>query len=88
MKGYTRSQFTADAVAGIVVGVARLAAILVAVAYHMSEWRTFRSELSAPRSDVVVLLTTFTLTVVVDLTLAIQVGMVLAAFLFMRRCPR
>lgn len=51
----------------------------------MSEWRTFRSELSAPRSDVLVMLTTFTLTVVVDLTLAIQVGMVLAAFLFMRR---
>jgi SulP family sulfate permease len=62
-----------------------LAAILVVVAYRMSEWRTFRAELSAPRSDVAVLLTTFILTVVVDLTVAIQVGMVLAAFLFMRR---
>lgn len=62
-----------------------LAAILVVVAYHMSEWRTFRSELTAPKSDVVVLLTTFLLTVLVDLTVAIEVGMVLAAFLFMRR---
>jgi SulP family sulfate permease len=62
-----------------------LAAILVVVSYHMSEWRTFRSELTAPKSDVVVLLATFILTVVVDLTVAIEVGMVLAAFLFMRR---
>jgi SulP family sulfate permease len=51
----------------------------------MSEWRTFRSELTAPKSDVVVLVTTFALTVVIDLTVAIEVGMVLAAFLFMRR---
>jgi SulP family sulfate permease len=62
-----------------------LAAILVVVSYHMSEWRTFRSELTAPKSDVAVLLTTFLLTVLVDLTTAIEVGMVLAAFLFMRR---
>jgi len=62
-----------------------LAAILVVVSYHMSEWRTFRSELTAPKSDVVVLLATFILTVIVDLTVAIEVGMVLAAFLFMRR---
>jgi SulP family sulfate permease len=51
----------------------------------MSEWRTFRSELTAPKSDVAVLLTTFALTVLVDLTVAIGVGMVLAAFLFMKR---
>jgi SulP family sulfate permease len=51
----------------------------------MSEWRTFRSEFSGPRSDVAVLLTTFALTVLVDLVVAIQVGVVLAAFLFMRR---
>ncbi|HKN57944.1 MAG TPA: sulfate permease [Gemmatimonadaceae bacterium] len=67
------------------IPLATLAAILVVVAYHMSEWRTFRSELTAPKSDVVVLLTTFALTVIVDLTVAIEVGMVLAAFLFMRR---
>jgi SulP family sulfate permease len=64
---------------------AALAAILVMVAYHMSEWRSFRTELSAPRGDVFVLGTTFVLTVVLDLVVAIQVGMVLAAFLFMRR---
>jgi SulP family sulfate permease len=51
----------------------------------MSEWRSFRAEFTAPRSDLIVLLTTFFLTVAVDLTVAIQVGMVLAAFLFMRR---
>jgi SulP family sulfate permease len=64
---------------------ATLAAILVVVAYHMSEWRRFRAEFSAPRSDLLVLLTTFTLTVAVDLVVAIEVGMVLAAFLFMGR---
>lgn len=64
---------------------ATLAAILVVVAYRMSEWHTFRAELSAPRSDVAVLLTTFVLTITVDLTIAVQVGLVLAAFLFMRR---
>ncbi len=67
------------------IPLAALAAILVVVAYHMSEWRTFRSVLRSPRSDVLVLLTTFLLTVLVDLTVAIQVGMVLAAFLFMKR---
>jgi sulfate permease, SulP family len=67
------------------IPMATLAAILVVVAYHMSEWRTFRSELRSPKSDVAVLVATFTLTVLVDLTVAIEVGMVLAAFLFMRR---
>lgn len=67
------------------IPLAALAAILVVVAYNMSEWRTFRAELTAPRSDVAVLLTTFLLTVLVDLTVAIEVGMVAAAFLFMRR---
>jgi len=62
-----------------------LASILVIVAYHMSEWRSFASILKSSRSDVVVLLTTFFLTVLVDLTVAVEVGMVLAAFLFMRR---
>jgi SulP family sulfate permease len=67
------------------IPLAALAAILVVVAYHMSEWRAMRSELTAPRSDVVVLLVTFVLTVLVDLTVAIEVGMVLAALLFMHR---
>ena len=67
------------------IPLAALAGILVLVAYQMSEWRVFRSELRAPRSDAVVLVVTFLLTVVVDLTVAIAVGMVLAAFLFMRR---
>jgi len=67
------------------IPMATLAAILVVVSYHMSEWRSFRSELTSPKSDVVVLLATFLLTVLVDLTVAIEVGMVLAAFLFMYR---
>jgi SulP family sulfate permease len=67
------------------IPMATLAAILVVVAYHMSEWRTFKSLLRSPRSDVLVLLATFFLTVLIDLTVAIEVGMVLAAFLFMKR---
>ena len=67
------------------IPMATLAAILVVVAYHMSEWRTFRDELRAPKSDVAVLLVTFFLTVIVDLTVAIEIGMVLSAFLFMHR---
>ena len=67
------------------IPMATLAAILVVVSYHMSEWRAFVTELRSPKSDVAVLLTTFFLTVLVDLTVAIGVGMVLTAFLFMRR---
>jgi SulP family sulfate permease len=67
------------------IPMATLAGILVVVAYGMSEWRTFVAEFRAPKSDVAVLLTTFLLTVLWDLTVAIEVGMVLAAFLFMRR---
>ncbi|HSY75785.1 MAG TPA: sulfate permease [Bacteroidia bacterium] len=62
-----------------------LAGILVVVAYNMSEWRSFVSILKSSRSDAAVLLSTFLLTVLIDLTVAIEVGMVLAAFLFMRR---
>ena len=62
-----------------------LAAILVVVAYHMSEWQSFTGLLRAPKSDVAVLLITFALTVFVDLTLAVQVGIVVASLLFMRR---
>jgi SulP family sulfate permease len=67
------------------IPLASLAAILVVVAYNMSEWRTFVAEFRAPKSDVAVLLATFLLTVLVDLTVAIEVGMVASAFLFMRR---
>lgn len=67
------------------IPMAVLAAILVVVSYHMSEWRRFRAELRAPGSDVLVLLATFGLTILVDLTVAVEVGMVLAAFLFMKR---
>ena len=67
------------------IPLAALAAILVMVAYHMSEWRTVVAEVRGDRSDAAVLLTTLVLTVVVDLTVAIGVGMVLAAFLFMKR---
>ncbi|MDK2857291.1 MAG: sulfate permease, SulP family [Verrucomicrobiota bacterium] len=62
-----------------------LAAILLVVAYNMSEWRFFAKLFSSPRSDVLVLLTVFLLTVFADLTVAIQTGVVLSAFLFMRR---
>lgn len=67
------------------IPLATLAAILLVVAYHMSEWRTFVAELRAPKGDVAVLVAVFLLTVLVDLTVAIQVGMVLASFLFMQR---
>ncbi len=67
------------------VPLASLAAILVVVAYHMSEWRSFASLLRAPRGDVVVLLLTFALTILVDLTVAVAVGIVVAALLFLRR---
>lgn len=62
-----------------------LASILVIVAYNMSEWRTFVGILKSPRSDVIVLIVTFLLTVVFNLILAIEVGMVLAVLLFIRR---
>jgi len=67
------------------VPLATLAAILVIVSYHMSEWRSFAGLLRAPRSDLVVLLLTFALTVFVDLTVAVQVGIVVASLLFMKR---
>ncbi len=62
-----------------------LAAILVVVAYNMSEWRTFRKLLHYPKSDVLVLVATFSLTVLIDLTVAIEVGIVLSALLLMKR---
>jgi len=65
-----------------------LASILVIVAYNMSEWREFKAQLKMPKSDVTVLITTFSLTVIFDLTIAIEVGMVLSAFLFMNRMAK
>jgi len=67
------------------IPMATLAGILVIVAYNMSEWRLFLKMFRAPKSDILVLLATFLLTVLVDLTVAIQVGVVLAMFLFMQR---
>lgn len=63
-----------------------IAAILFMVAYNMSEWKKFaRIVKTAPKSDILILLVTFVLTVIFDLVVAIAVGMVLAAMLFMKR---
>lgn len=62
-----------------------LAGILIVVAYHMSEWRQFASILKGPRMDIIILLTTFFLTVLFDLVIAIEIGVVLSSFLFMKR---
>lgn len=62
-----------------------LAGILVVVAYHMSEWRHFKALLKSNRMDIIVLLTTFFLTVFFDLILAIEVGLILSSFIFMKR---
>ena len=67
------------------IPMATLAAVLVVVAYNMCEWREFVHLLKSPRGDVVVLLATFLLTVFIDLTTAIQVGILLAAFLFLQK---
>ena len=67
------------------IPLSALAAILIIVSYNMSEWRSFVRVLKSPKSDVSVLLITFFLTVVFDLTIAIEVGMVMSAFLFMHR---
>ena len=62
-----------------------LAGILIVVAYNMSEWRSFVSIIKGSPFDSIVLVSTFLLTVLVDLTVAIQVGIVLASLLFMKR---
>lgn len=67
------------------IPMACLAGILIVVAYNMSEWRTFISITKSNSADVLVLLVTFFLTILVDLTVAIQTGIVLAALLFMKR---
>ena len=67
------------------IPMACLAGVLVIVSYNMSGWRTFKALLKNPKSDVSVLLITFFLTVIFDLTIAIEWGLVLACVLFMRR---
>ena len=67
------------------IPMACLAGVLVVVSYNMSGWRVFKGLLKNPKSDVVVLFITFFLTVIFDLTVAIEVGLVIACVLFMKR---
>jgi len=67
------------------IPMATLAAVLLVVAYNMSEWREFVHLLKSPRGDIAVLLATFLLTVFIELTVAIQVGVLLAGFLFLQK---
>lgn len=67
------------------IPMACLAGILIVVAYHMSEWKQFRSILKGNKMDIIILLTTFFLTVIFDLVIAIQIGIVLASLMFMKR---
>ena len=67
------------------IPLACLAGILAVVSYRMGEWHSVAAVFRAPRSDIIVMLTTFLLTVLIDLTVAIEIGMVLAAFLLIRR---
>ena len=62
-----------------------LAGVLVVVSYNMSEWRSFKAILKNPKSDIIVLLVTFFLTVIFDLTIAIEVGVLIACLLCMKR---
>jgi len=70
------------------IPMASLAAVLLVVAYNMSEWRYFVRLLRSPRADILVMLCTFGLTVFVDLTVAIEVGVVLSSLLFMNRMSK
>ena len=67
------------------IPMACLAGVLVVVSYGMSGWRSFRAMMHNPKSDVTVLLLTFFLTIIFDLTIAIEVGLICACLLFMRR---
>lgn len=67
------------------VPLATLAAVLMVVAYNMSGWRTVVGIFNAPKSDISVLIVTFLLTVIFDLTIAIEIGLLLAVVLFLRR---
>lgn len=70
------------------IPLACLAGILLVVAYHMSEWRSFRDLLRGSRGSIGVLLTTFFLTIFIDITIAVEIGMVLSLFIFMQRVAR
>lgn len=67
------------------IPLACLAGILIVVSYHMSEWKHFKALLKSNQMDIIVLLSTFFLTVFFDLILAIQIGMILSSFIFMKR---
>ena len=67
------------------IPIPTLSAILLIVSYNMSEWRSFKKLLKSPKSDIIILIVTFVLTVIIDLTVAIEVGVVLSALFFMRR---
>lgn len=67
------------------IPMACLAGVLVIVSYNMSGWRTFMQLFKNPKSDVIVLMMTFLLTVIFDLTIAIEVGLLVACLLFMKR---
>lgn len=75
LKNYNREKFMADLMAGV----------LVVVAYNMSEWRSFISLSKQSRETFIVLMTTFLLTVIFDLTIAIAIGLLLSVFIFMKR---
>ncbi len=62
-----------------------LAAILIVVSYNMGDWKAFKRLIKAPKSDAIVFLTTFLLTIILDLVVAIGIGVVMASFLFMKR---
>jgi sulfate permease, SulP family len=67
------------------IPLAALASVLIIVAYNMSEWREFLGLFRSPKSDVIVMLLVFLVTVLIDLVKAIEIGMILASFLFMKR---
>ena len=67
------------------IPMACLAGVLVVVSYNMSGWRTFMQLMKNPKSDIAVLVITFLLTVIFDLTVAIEVGLLIACLLFMKR---
>lgn len=67
------------------IPMSTLAAILIIVAYNMSEWRSFKGLFKSTKSDISVLLVTFSLTILFDLVIAIEIGMIIAMFLFIKR---